>query len=134
MASIEHGGVIPNKGVNLTCVGTTLLSVGDWVEVVDEYEVDIPTTRGSLSVVGYIIVANSAIGEDVTVAGRGNSVEEFTAGGAIDAGDPVVINDEGEVVAYDPTSSPGSGDSCCSIVGIALTSAADGSELDVMVL
>jgi hypothetical protein len=134
MASITYGGAVPNKGVNLTCVGNTQLDVGDFVEIMGAYEVDLPTARASLSIAGYIIVANAAAGEDVTVASRFNSVETFTAGGIIAAGNPVVIGTNGRVYAYDPSSSPGSADDCCAIIGIALTAAAAAGSLDVGVL
>jgi hypothetical protein len=133
MADITYNGVIPNKGVNLTCIGTTVLSVNDWVEVTAAYEVDLPTSRGSYSIIGYVIVANSVAGEDVTVATRGNSVETFVAADTIAAGDPVVINTSGEVSAYDPSASPGSADTCCMIIGVALTAAVVTGSLDVLV-
>ena len=133
MADITYGGVIPNKGVNLTCVGTTKLSVNDWVEVGAAYEVDLPVARGSYSIIGYVIVANSAAGENVTVATRASSVETFKAADTIVAGDPVVVNTAGKVSAYDSTSSPGSADTCCMIVGVALTAAVVDGSLDVLV-
>lgn len=134
MSTITYGGVVPNKGVNLTCIGNTLLSVGDWVEVMGAYEVDIPTARGSLSIAGFVLVANTVAGGDVTVSSRFKAVDTFTAGGVIAAGDPVVVDLDGDLVAYDPLSSPGSEDSCCAIVGIALTAAIAGGLLDVGVL
>lgn len=131
MTTTTYGGVVPNKGVNLTCIGTSLLAVGDWVEVVAAYVVDIPTTRGSLSVAGFVLVTNKAVGGDVTVSSRFKAVDTFAAADVIAAGDPVVVDTDGAVSAYDPLSSPGSGDSCCSIVGIALTAAIAGGSLDV---
>jgi hypothetical protein len=134
MTTTTYGGVVPNKGVNLTCIGRALLAVNDWVEVVANYEVDIPATRGSLSIAGFVLVANKAAGGDITVSSRFKAVDTFVAADAIVAGDPVVITDTGKVSAYNPLSSPGAMDSCCSIVGIALTEANVGGKLDVGIL
>jgi hypothetical protein len=131
MAHVTYGGVVSNKGVNLTCVGHTVLAVGTWVCITDPYHVELPDSRGDLGVCGYILVANKNAGDDVTVASRFQLVETFTMGGAVNAGDPVVAGTNGKLYAYDPSSSPGSADSCCSILGIALTDAGAAGLADV---
>jgi len=131
MASVTKGGVIPNKGVNLTCIARAVYAVGTWVAVTDPYFVELPDIRGDLSVVGYVLVGNKNAGDDVTIASRFQLVDTFTMGGAVDAGDPVVAGSDGKLYAYDPASSPGAMDDCCSILGIALTDASAGAGADV---
>jgi len=131
MANVTSGGVIPNKGVNITCIGHSVLAVGTWVCITDPYHVSLPDARGDLSICGYVIVANKTAGDDVTVASRFQLVDTFTVGAAVSAGDPVVAGTDGKLYPYDPSSSPGSADSCCSILGIALTDAAAAIGADV---
>lgn len=131
MANTNSGGVIPNKGVNLTCIGHAVYDVGTWVAITGPYYVELPDIRGDLSVAGYVLVANKSAGEDVTVASRFQLVDTFIMGGAVEAGDPVVAGSDGKLYAYDPTSSPGTMDDCCSIIGIALTDASAGVGADV---
>jgi hypothetical protein len=131
VANVTYGGVIPNKGVNLTCIGHAILTVGQWVCITDPYHVQIPDARGDLSVIGYVLVANKAAGDDVTVATRFQLVDTFTMGAAVNAGDPVVAGADGKLYPYDPSASPGPADSCCSILGIALTDAVASAPADV---
>jgi len=134
MADTTSGGTIINDALTLTCIGRTILAVGTWVEVVGDYEVDLPSARGSLSVLGFVIVGNKNAGEDVSVMTDGDCVYPFPAADIIDAGNPVVIDANGKVSAYDPSSSPGHADNCCNIAGLALTSAAQAGQLiDVVV-
>jgi len=131
MATVTKGGVIPNKGVNLTCIGEGVLPVGTWVEITDPYYVELNDTRGDFSALGYIIVGNKVSGEDVTVATRFKLVDTFVMGMATNAGDPVVVGDDGKLWPYSPSASPGYADDCCMIVGIALTDSDDCTECDV---
>jgi len=133
MATVTYGGAIPNKGVNLTMVGDSVLAVNDWVYISGAYACDKPAARGDYGIIGYVIVANSAIGGDVTVATMGNSVETFVAGGTIAAGDALVASTDGKLYAYDPTSSPGAADNCCSIIGWALTAASAAGSFDALI-
>lgn len=131
MTYASYGGVVPNKGVNLTCIGHAVYTVGTWVAITDPYHVELPDSRGDLSICGYVLVANSVAGGDVTISSRFKCVDTFTMGGAVVAGDPVVVGTDGKLYAYDPSSSPGNADSCCSIVGLALTDASAGGLADV---
>ncbi len=131
MANTNYGGVIPNKGVNLTCIGHAVYAIGTWVALTDPYHVELPAARGDLNIIGYVVVGNANAGDDVTVATRFQEVQTFTAGEAMSAGDALVAGTDGSLYVYDPTSSPGDGDSCCSIVGIALTDASADASVDV---
>ena len=131
MANVTSGGVVPNKGVNITCIGHGVLTVGQWVCITDPYHVQLPDARGDLSTIGYVLVGNKVTGEDVTVATRFKCVDTFLMGLAVSAGDPVVVGTNGKLYPYSPSASPGFSDSCCSIVGIALTDAAAAVGCDV---
>lgn len=138
MTTKAAGGKITGL-LALTMEAQEALSVGDYVHVTGDYEVEI--ADGSKPVLGRVSVSNktgrtntaytTAVGVarvpgDCTVEARGFYVVEETASGAISAGDAVAINASGAVVT-DP------GDNTLDVIGIALMGAADGGALDVLV-
>lgn len=131
MADVTYGGVIPNKGVNLTAIGADKMVKGTWVEISGPYQVSIPMTRGSLSICGYVLIGNDKAGGDVTIASKFTCIDTFAIAEDVEAGDPIVVGDNGVLYVFDSVSSPGSGDDASSIVGIALTNATAGGAADI---
>ena len=131
MANTSYGGEISGSGPQLTCYADAVLTVGQPVEIVDNYKVAVPTSQASLNVVGYVKVANTAAGKDLTVAARGNSVKTVTACAAGVSVGAVVVNADGTYRNFD-ASYPGGGDSAGAIVGIALTEASGSGSFDML--
>lgn len=130
MANTNTGGVI-SGGVQLTCYADAELSPYQPVEIVDDYKVAVPTTQASLNVIGVVGTANTAAGRDLSVSARGTKVITGQSAAALAVG-AVVVNADGKFRNYN-ASYPGGGDSCCAIVGWALTHA-DGADEDVDIL
>jgi hypothetical protein len=133
MASTGPGLEISGTGPQLTAYADAVLSVGDPVEIVDDYKVAVPTSQASENVVGFVKVANTAAGGDLTVTARGNAVKKVTACAAGVSVGAVVVNADGTYRNYD-ASYPGGGDTCCAVVGIALCAAAGGGYFDLLLI
>ena len=131
MANTGYGGEISGSGPQLTCYADALVTVGQPVEITDDYKVAVPVAQASLNVIGYVKVANTVAGGDLTVAARGNSVKAVTACVAGVTVGPVVVNADGTYRNYD-AAYVGGGDSPCSKVGVALTAAAGGGLFDML--
>lgn len=129
MASTDPGQAI-GSAIGLTCIGNTILTVGQPVEIMDDYEVDVPSARASINVIGTITKANTVAGGDVTVECRGSMVRTMVAGAAVAVG-AVVVDDVGKVQNYD-AAYPGGGDTCCAVIGWALHAAVLDADVDVL--
>jgi hypothetical protein len=131
MANTSYGAEISGTDPQLTCYADAVLSVGQPVEIVGNYKVAVPVAQASINVIGYVKVANKAAAGDLTVCARGNSVKTVTACASGVSVGAVVVNADGTYRNYD-ASYPGGGDTCCAVVGIALTSASGGGLFDML--
>lgn len=136
MVTKQAGGKITGL-LALTMEAQEAIRVGDFVHITGDYEVEI--ADGTRPVLGHVSVsnhnrrvsdafstsvANPAVPGDVTVEARGYYVKTATAGGTIEAGTAVGVGAASTIVAS------GAG---VTNIGIALTGAVEGEELDILV-
>ena len=99
MATLTAGGRIAG-GVVITVYSDAKIAAGLGVELAGPYKVKVPASAGSNKVIGQVVKAARADGEDMAIECRGKAVQVMKSGAALATCGPVVLDAAGKPIAY----------------------------------